>query len=143
MLSGNPDPADSLRLLIDQKRSLSPETTCQIVSDAARWLKAELKGAGLNYSYGRCDGNNFDSYATFAITRRAQEGILILDVRVAEIAGSPYVFADARSIGSGVHGGFPIFSEIASEDGKRLLLHYISDFILGSEPGDAGDTTEA
>ena len=138
MLSGNPDPADSLRFLLDQKRSTGPEIPCRIVSDAARWLKAELKGAEVTFSYGRCDGQTHDSFASFAITRRMEEGILIMEVRITELAGEPFVFANARAVGA-AHlnaNGFPYFGEIATDRGRHLLLHFISDFLLGnvSEP---------
>ncbi|MGF1452990.1 MAG: hypothetical protein ACFB21_13065 [Opitutales bacterium] len=119
-------------MLIERKRSSSPEATCRIVSEAARWLKAELKGAAINFSYGRCNDETFDSYATFVITRKVDEGMLVLDIRIAEVGGQPYVFADARPVGNTHQSGFPIFGEIASEDGKILLLHFISDFVLGS-----------
>jgi len=118
-----------------ERKRHAPDVSADIVYDAARWLKAELHGAEVAYSYGSCDSDAFAGYASFVITRQHVGGPLLLEVKITEIAERPFIFANTRAVGSGgAAGGFPLFAEIGSEDGRCLFLNYLSDFLLSTEP---------
>lgn len=131
MQSGDPRPADNLKMMIEQKQH-SASVTCEVVSEAARWLKAELAGAGVAYQYAACDEQDHYGFAVFTVTRTSGETQLVLEVKVAEIGGRPYAFAQVRSLGRFGSVLFPLFGEVSSEAGRDLLLHYISDFFLST-----------
>lgn len=132
MKSGDPKPSDDLKLVIASKSS-APPTTLDVVSEAARWLKAALKGADVNFSYASCEDHNHYGYAAFTVLRSYKGEPVSLDLKVAEIRGTPFAFAEVRSRGK--HGGtlFPFFGDLRNDDHRELLLHYIADFIMGSE----------
>lgn len=139
MQSGDPRPADNLKLLIEQKQN-SPSVTCEVVSQASRWLKAELTGAGVAFQYAACDERDHYGFSVFTVTRTTGESQLVLEVKVAEIGGRPYAFAQVRSLGRSGSVLFPLFGEVSSGDGRELLLHYVSDFLL-STAGETHSTT--
>ena len=135
MRSGNPEPANNLKLLLEQKLNMSSRT-CEVVSEASRWLKAELTGAGVRYHYAACDERDHYGFAVFTITRTNGATQLILETKIAELGEQPYAFAQVRMLGRFDSALFPLFGEIATDEGRQLLLHYISDFVL-STAGDA------
>lgn len=132
MYSGNPDPASELSLLLETKRN-TPSQTVDIVSDAAGWLKAQLKGAQVPFQYGACAEGSFYGYASFIFLRNAGEHRLVMEAKLAEVAGRPYLFAEVRGLGQGGNAFFPYFGEIHSDEGRQLALHYISDYLLSTE----------
>ena len=131
MRSGDPDPSQELKLIIETKRHQAP-TTIQVVSDAARWVKAALKGADVPFSYSSCDRDHY-GYAVITLLRSYNGEPVSLDLKIAEIEDLPYVFAEVRSLGRFGGTMFPFFGDLHSEDSRRLLLHYISDFVLSTE----------
>ena len=131
MKSGNPHAADQLALIISQKQN-TPSRTCEIVSEAAVWLKAELTGAGVKYLYGACEENEHYGYANFLLNRHYEGIPIMMEIKIAEIENKPFVFADVRSSGRHSGMGFPFFSSLAPESGQELFLHYLSDFILST-----------
>ncbi len=135
MKSGNPEPADELRLLIQAKRH-APSRTVEVVSATARWLKAALKGADVAYSYASCEEEDHYGYAAFTVLRFYRGEPVSLDLKIAEIRETPYFFAEVRSLGKFDGTLFPFFGEAKSEDGRSLLLHYVADFVMGTDaPG--------
>mgnify|MGYP006268224271 CR=1 FL=1 len=135
MRSGDPDPVDDLKLIIETKRH-QPAAAVDVVSDAAAWLKAALKGANLAFSYSSCQEEHY-GYAVITLLRSHRGQPVSLDLKVAEIQDRPYVFAEVRSLGRFGGTMFPFFSDMQSDDSRELLLHYISDFILSTEGQDA------
>jgi hypothetical protein len=130
--SGNPDPIDDLKLIIDTKRH-SPNQTVDVVSDATRWIKAALEGAGIAYTYACCDMEEPFGFAAFTILRSYRREHVVLDLKVAEIKGRPFVFAEIRTTGKLAGTLFPFFGNLRSDEDRDNLLHYIADFMLSSE----------
>lgn len=117
--------------MIEQKQNVA-SSTCAVVSEAARWLKAELKGAGVKFHYAACDERDHYGFAVFTVTRARGGSQMILEIKIAELGDRPYAFAQVRLVGRYDAALFPLFTELESEDGQRLLLHYLSDFILSA-----------
>lgn len=136
MKSGKPEPLYDLKYIIDQKKS-SPSHTCEVVSEASAWLKAQLEGSNIVFQYGACDFEDHYGYSIFIIVRNSGSNRLILELKIAEIKEKPFLFAEVRSLGRNTGVLFPYFGEITSEEGRELVLHYISDYILSTEPEDA------
>lgn len=132
MLSGNPDPSMDLQLILETKRN-SAGTACEIVSDASRWIKAQLKGAGVPFQYGACEKNDHCAYSSFAIVREGDRPRIVFELKIAEIHQEPFAFVDVHPMGKPTERLFPFFGEIGSDQGKIRILHYIADFILGTE----------
>ena len=135
MRSGDPEPVDDLKLIIETKRH-QPASTVEVVSNAARWLKAALKGSGVAFSYSSCHEEHY-GYAVITLLRSHRGQPVSLDLKIAEIKDRPYVFAEVRSLGHFGGTMFPFFSDMQSDDSRELLLHYISDFILSTEGHEA------
>jgi hypothetical protein len=131
MRSGDPEPVEDLKLIIETKRH-QPTSTVDVVSNASAWLKAALKGAGVHFSYSACREEHY-GYAVMTLLRSHRGHPVSLDLKIAEIQNRPYVFAEVRSLGRFGGTMFPFFSDMQSDDSRELLLHYISDFILSTE----------
>jgi len=132
MKSGDPQSSEDLRLVIQTKQH-APSITLDVVSDAARWLKAALKGADVKFSYASCEEQNHYGYAAFTVFRSYRGEAVSLEMKIAEIRGTPFVFAEVRSLGK--FGGtlFPFFGDLRSDDDRDLLLHYVADYIISTE----------
>jgi len=127
-----PHASDQLALIINQKRNM-PSDTCEVVSKASTWLKAELTGANIRFHYGACEENDHYGYASFLITRRYKDNPVVLEVKIAEIKSRPFGFADVRSTGRASGLGFPFFRMLDEDESRELFLHYLSDFILSTQ----------
>lgn len=132
MRSGDPTPIDELKLIIESKQA-APSVTVDVVSDAARWLKSALKGAGVKFSYASCEEQNHYGYAAFTVLRSFNGEPLSLDMKVAEIRGMPHIFAEVRSLGKFDGTMFPFFGDLRSDDDRDLFLHYIADFLISTD----------
>ena len=132
MNSGNPDPSSDLRMVIETKRN-SPARACDIVSEASRWMKSQLKGAGVGHQYGACDRETHASFSSFTIFRETAEQKLLFRLKIAEIGGDPYAFIEAHPVGKPTEILFPFFGEIGSDEGKIRILNYLADFLLSTE----------
>ncbi len=133
MKSGDPDPIHDLKLIIDTKRH-APTHTLDVVCDEARWMKAALKGANIAYSYGSCEEEDHYGYAAFTIIRRYRGEPVSLELKIAEVRDEPHFFVDVRSLGKLDGHLFPLFGALRSTDNRDLLLHYIADFVMSTEP---------
>ena len=131
MRSGDPEPIDELRNIVLAKQN-GPSTTVDVVCDAAGWLKAALKGAGVPFRYASCEECDHYGFATFAIARSYRGDRVTLDLKIAEIRNEPYAFAEVHRGSSGPASLFPFFGGAASEDGRELLLHYAADFNIST-----------
>ncbi|WP_428389959.1 hypothetical protein [Mucisphaera sp.] len=132
MKSGSPPPNDDLRLIIEAKRSSSP-TAVDVVSEYTAWLKAALTGAGIAYSYAACEQAEHYAFAAFTVLRNYRGEPVFLDIKVAEINASPYVFVEVKTTGKASGSLFPYFGNLQSDEDRNLLLHYVADFILSSD----------
>lgn len=112
----------------------SPGHTVDVVSDATRWLKAALNGAGVRYTYASCEMGEPFGFAAITILRRYRNDHVVLDLKVAEIKEMPYVFVEIRTTGKLAGRLFPFFGNLRHEEDRENLLHYIADFMLSSEP---------
>lgn len=129
MNSGSPEPADDLSLIMNLKRNHTNRAV-EVVSQASRWLKAQLAGAGTEFNYTPCEVGNPSTFATFSVMKEHKGVQLALYLKVAEIHERPFVFAEVLQT-SRMHGSlFPFFADISSDEAKQNLLHYISDFLL-------------
>ncbi len=129
MHSGNPEPADELSLILNIKRN-QPNQALEVVSEASRWLKSQLSGVDCQFDYTACEPGNPSAFATFSVLKECNGVRLVLDMKVAEVHGKPYVFAEILQIGSMQGRLFPFFADISSHASKQHLLHYIADFLL-------------
>jgi hypothetical protein len=132
MKSGDPAPVDDLRLIIDTKRH-APTRTVDVVSNTARWVKAALKGANVRFTYSSCEEEDHYGFASFTIIRSYKGDPVSLDLKIAEICDTPYMFSEVRSLGKHEGTLFPFFGEISSEEGRKQLLHYVADFLMSTE----------
>lgn len=133
MNSGSPEPANELWLIIESKRNQMNETLV-VVSEASAWLKAQLTGAKVDYSYTPCPANNPSAFGAFSVIRKYKGKKVALDLKVTEINRKPFVFAEVIQLGDDHGRWFPFFGDIATDEMKQNLLHYISDFLLDSQP---------
>ncbi|EDY80862.1 hypothetical protein VDG1235_479 [Verrucomicrobiia bacterium DG1235] len=132
MKSGDPEPIDDLSLVMASKRS-APSRTLEIVSKSANWLKAALKGAGVSFNYSSCEAEDHYGYAAISIVRKYHGQPACLDIKIAEIRDTAYVFADVRSLGKSEGTMFPFFGDLHSDGERDLLLHYIADFVISAD----------
>ena len=132
MHSGEPQPTDDLKLLIEMKRH-APSRTVEVVSNAARWLKAALTGADVKFTYSSCEAEDHYGFAAFTLVRNYRGQPVSLDLKIAEVRDSPYYFAEVRSLGKYEGTLFPFVGDLRSEDSRELLLHYIADFVMSTE----------
>jgi len=131
MKSGDPRPNDDLKVVMDAKRG-APSNTVDIVSEASGWLKAALKGAGVFFNYASCDEDQY-GFSVFTIIRFYKKIPTTLDIKIAEINGRPYVFAEVRSLGKFEGTLFPFFGNLKDESDRELLLHFVADFVLSTD----------
>jgi len=131
MKSGEAVANEDLKVVIDTKRSSSPQAV-DVVSQATRWLKGALSGAGVTYSYAACERAEHYAYAAFSILRTYRDQRVILDIKVAEINAMPYVFVEVHTTGKTPGTLFPYFGNLRSDDDRNVFLHYLADFILSS-----------
>lgn len=132
MRSGDPDPIDDLKLLLDTKRH-APTRTVDVVSSAARWLKAALKGADIAFNYSSCAEGDHFGFAAFTLIRTYRDQPVSLDLKIAEVRETPYFFAEVRVLGKIEGTLFPFFGDLRSDDSRELLLHYIADFVISTQ----------
>lgn len=135
MRSGDPEPVDDLKRIIETKRH-EPTTTVEVFSNAIRWLKAALQGSGVAFSHSSCQEERY-GYAVIKLLRSHRGQPVRLDLKIAAIKDRPYVFAEVRSLGRFGGTMFPCFSDMQSDDSRELLLHYPSDFGLRTEGHEA------
>ncbi|MGB0416238.1 MAG: hypothetical protein ACPGKS_05270 [Coraliomargarita sp.] len=129
MNSGTPEPADDLSLILNLKKS-NVDQALDVVSKASRWLKSQLNGIHVDYHYTPCEEGDPSAFAMFSVTKDHQGAVVVLDMKVAEINGKPFIFAQVLQVGSRHGQLFPFFADISTDESKQNLLHYIADFLL-------------
>lgn len=114
---------------MNMKRS-HPNQAVEVVSQASRWLKAQLTGADVDFSYAPCESDDPSTFATFSAAKDHNGKRLALHLKIAEIHNRPFVFAEVQQVGSAQASLFPFFADLSTDESKQNLLHYISDFLL-------------
>jgi hypothetical protein len=123
---------ETLKFLIQSKKA-DHERPLDIVHGAVDWLSTQLRNAELPFHYAE-GGFGHGVYGYFQIKTLLKETAVTLHIKVAEINGKAYAFADIRVRGQQDRLLFPFFGQISGEEGRLDILHYICDFILSSTP---------
>ena len=131
MFSGDPNPAQDLEMILQAKRA-QPGLNCEVVCDAARWIKAQLKGARVPFTYFSCDDKNYYGYSVFFIQITGEARHSSLEIKLLEIDGRAHAFCKVKVISGKGEDVFTYFTEISGEDGRRILLAYTADFLLSA-----------
>ncbi|MEZ5277785.1 MAG: hypothetical protein R3F07_15495 [Opitutaceae bacterium] len=129
MYSGDPEPANDLKLVINKKRD-HPGLNCEVVSQASRWLKSELKGADIEFTYLSCDERSHYGYSMFLVNQSSHGHRMTLSIKIAEINEAAQAFCEIRVDDEKKTSAFPLITGIADDKGRQLLMHYIADFVL-------------
>jgi len=131
-MSFNPDPADTLKFIIDKKRS-NASLACEIVSEASEWLKRELAGADIKYTFLSCDCELHYGYSMFLISRTSSTRQMSLSIKIAEVNEKPLAFCEIKVSDNSGYSAFPLDTALDNEEGRHLLLAYVADFVLSCE----------
>ena len=123
---------ETLKFLL-QSKNADPETPREVVREAVSWMHTQFQNAGVTYHYSD-GGSGLGSYGYFQIKSLLKETAITLHLKIAEINGHAYAFAEVRVRGQHEMILFPFFGEISTADGKHTMLHYIADFILSTTP---------
>jgi hypothetical protein len=123
---------ETLKFLLQGKKA-DLESPREVVSEAVSWVHTQFHNAEIAYHYSD-GGSGLGSYGYFQIKSLLKETAITLHIKVAEINGAPYAFAEVRVRGQHEMILFPFFGEIGTADGKLTILHYIADFILSTTP---------
>jgi hypothetical protein len=127
-----PNTMETLKFLLTSKQA-DLESPREVVREAVAWMHTQFHNAEQTYHYSD-GGSGLGSYGYFQIKSILKETAITLHIKVAEINGAPYAFAEVRVRGHHEMILFPFFGEIGSPDGKLTILHYIADFILSTTP---------
>lgn len=123
---------ETLKFLLQSKKA-DLETPREVVREAVEWMHTQLINAETSHHYSD-GGSGLGSYGYFQIKSILKETAITLHIKIAEINGVPYAFAEVRVRGQHDMILFPFFGEIGSPEGKLTILHYIADFILSTTP---------
>lgn len=123
---------ETLKFLLQSKKADSSRSH-DVVNEANAWMHQQFHSAGIPYHFAD-GGAGYGIYGYFQIKSLLKEIAITLHVKIAEINGVPYASAEVRVRGHQERVLFPFFGEIGSDEGKLLLLHFISDFMLSTTP---------
>jgi len=123
---------ETLKFLLQSKKA-DTETPLEVVREAVEWMKTQFQNSGTVYHYSD-GGAGLGAYGYFQIKSILKETAITLHIKIAEINGVAYSFAEVRVRGQHEMILFPFFGEVSSADGKLTMLHYIADFILSTAP---------
>jgi hypothetical protein len=98
---------------------------------ASRWLKSELKGADIEFTYLSCDDKLHYGYSVFLVNKSSLARSRKLSIKIAEINETPQAFCEIGI--DGETNTFPLITDLESSRGRQQLLHYITDFVLSAE----------
>jgi hypothetical protein len=123
---------ETLKFLL-QSKSADCSRAQEVVSEAVSWMRTQFRNAEIPFYY--ADGGlGHGNYGYFQIKSLLKQTAITLHLKIAEINGEPYVFAEIRVRGQHESILFPFFGQIGSEEGKVTILHYIADFMLSTTP---------
>ncbi len=123
---------ETLKFLLESKKA-DMETPRDVVREAVDWVQTQLRNASITYHYSE-GGSGLGSYGHFQIRSLLENLAITLHLKVAEINGSAFAFAEVCMRGKHEAVLFPFFGEIGTSDGKLTILNYIADFILSTSP---------
>lgn len=123
---------ETLKFLLQGKKA-DLETPREVVREAVDWMHTQFLNADISHHYSD-GGSGLGFYGYFQIKSILKETAITLHIKIAEINGTPYAFAEVRVRGQHEMILFPFFGEIGSAEGKLTILHYIADFILSTTP---------
>lgn len=123
---------ETLKFLIQSKRA-DHEQPREIVESAVDWLSTQLRNADIPYHYAEA-GFGHGVYGYFQIKALLKDTAITLHIKIAEINGNPYAFAEIRVRGQQDRVLFPFFGQIGGEEGRLNILHYVCDFVLSTTP---------
>lgn len=121
---------ETLKFLLQSKAG-NQDAARDVVQQAVTWLQIQLQNADVPYHYSD-GGSGHGVFGYFQIKALLKDTAITLHVKVAEINGKPYAFADIRMRGQQDRLLFPFFGDISGEDGRMTVLHYICDFLLST-----------
>lgn len=123
---------ETLKFLLQGKKA-DLDTPLEVVRTAASWMHGQFTEADVPFDYSEC-GAGLGTYGYFQICSNPKVTAIALHLKIAEIHGEPYAFAEVRLRGKDEVMLFPFFGEIGTAEGKLTILHYIADFVLSSAP---------
>lgn len=123
---------ETLKFLLQTKAADNSKAN-EVITEAISWMREQFKNAEIPFHYAD-GGAGHGIYGYFQIKSLLKETAITLHLKIAEINGEPYVFAEIRVRGQHESILFPFFGQIGSEDGRVTILHYIADFVLSTTP---------
>lgn len=123
---------ETLKFLL-QSKSADCSIAHDVVSEAVSWMRNQFQNADVSFHYAD-GGTGHGAYGYFQIKSLLKQTAITLHLKIAEINGVPFVFAEIRVRGQHESILFPFFGEIGSEEGRVTMLHYIADFLLSTVP---------
>lgn len=123
---------ETLKFLLQGKKA-DLQTPREVVLEATGWMRTQLDNAAIEYQQVE-RGTGLGAYSHFQIKSRTGELSITLHLKIAEINGHAFAFAEVRVTDQRETVLFPFFGEITTTDGKTTILHYIADFILSTTP---------
>lgn len=123
---------ETLKFLLQGKKA-DKDTPREVVREAAEWLRIQFENAKVPNQQVE-EGYGFGAYSHFQVQSQLASIAITLHVKIAEINGEAYAFAEVCVRGHQEEILFPFFGEISTADGKLTILHYIADFILSTTP---------
>lgn len=123
---------ETLKFLLQGKKA-DLETPLEVVREAVGWMSTQFRNAEIPFQYAD-GGAGLGSYGYFQIKSTLKGTAITLHLKIAEIHGAPYAFAEVRVREKDEVILFPFFGEIGTAEGKLTILHYIADFVLSSSP---------
>lgn len=123
---------ETLKFLLQSKKA-DLDAPREVVREAVDWMHTQLQVAEIPHHYSD-GGSGLGSYGYFQIKSLLKQTAITLHIKIAEINGIPYAFAEVRVRGHHEMILFPFFGEIGTNDGKSTILHYVADFILTTTP---------
>lgn len=123
---------ETLKFLL-QSKSADCSKAKEVVAESVSWMRVQFQNAEIPFHYSD-GGLGHGTYGYFQIKSLLKQTAITLHLKIAEINGEAYVFAEIRVRGQ--HEGilFPFFGEISSEEGRVTILNYIADFMLSTTP---------
>jgi hypothetical protein len=100
-----------------------------------RWLSEELKAAEEDNQLFDCE-TKFYGYSRVTLQRNLHGVQVSLDIKIGDIEGKPFYFADVRLIGQYYRPMLPATGALITDGDKARLLAYIADFILSVQSGE-------
>lgn len=120
-------------IILDKKNKASKEQKPH--KALGWWLSEELNSIDEDNQLFECEAT-FYSYSRITLQRSLHGVQASLDVKIGDIDGEPFYFADVRLIGQYYRPMLPTSGTLVSAEDKAKLLSYVADFILSVQSGE-------